>query len=236
MRLSCFILALVLLSPAAFACSPAEDADGNIIDAYAAAKGDILFDGTVLSADNKKVTIRVDQGLKGVRNGDVLQAAQGSSTCHLYMEKNMQVSFSGEMQGKNFISGGFRLKPPAQAATGNNEQLIETGIIQGSCAPWDGAAFVIRLDSNVTASIYTSLESVARRKGRDVFKIGTGGDTGSIVSGCDSSGKNCTSGTGTVTIEKIDGDNAVGLIEIPETGERHMFRAVIDRHYQAICG
>jgi hypothetical protein len=177
--LALFLLAFPFSPILAMARSPAIVAVGNVVDIYAPAKGGLIFDAAVLSADRKK-------------------------------------------------SSGLN-------ASEANKQIIETGILQDSCAPWDGAAFAILLDSNVAAFVYSPFESVVD-EGRAVFRIEPGKKTGSIISGCDPAGKNCINRAGKITIERIEGDHVIGLIEIPETSERHMFRVINDRNYEALCG
>jgi hypothetical protein len=139
------------------------------------------------------------------------------------------------------------LTPPAFAAEPAGAVIeVENGTIYASCAPWDGAAFIIELNSHVKATVYASLDSIEKSGAAITFQARNDAsqENDAIITKCDEYGNTCKQPKGSIAITTILGNRVTGAIQFPSGHwgrgvgaiENHMFRVKYDRTRQAECG
>jgi hypothetical protein len=119
---------------------------------------------------------------------------------------------------------------------------ISVSVFQGSlnntCAPWDGAAYAIKLNNGITASVWEAMPSetnwVSKTYVADDVNSSHAG--GAALVKCGADGKDCQRLNGIITLEKYDGIDASGMIEVQKPSPaRYQFRVRVQR-VQMFCG
>ncbi len=205
------------------------------------------FIGTVRTVENGQATLVVEQVVRGVTEGQEVVADDEGSSCDIRFTAGQRWLYLGsvhpsgslllqdengnEMQDNlKFVTEALGTLPAARGG------MLIGGMLERSCAPWDGAAYMITLDNGITAHVY---DSIVERDNMQTAVFQADGKPehghGQILD-C-ANNKACQPLTGTITMGAVDSATARGRIDIKD-GEhniRHVFK-VKRVHKQVFCG
>jgi len=202
--------------------------------AQRAAAAKTIFVGTVRTVENGAAYFHVEKGIKGIADGATFDVDEMRNTCGisfaagqrwLYMGKTaasgsmMLVSETGIRMDDNIAAVTAHFGAAALAAKDD----IVGGTVTASCAPWDGAAFDIRLEGSACAiSVYARLGAKSAGKTYPLDgKMAAG--HGSIIC-CPAtgvSGQPCPTLKGTLKIGHVGPDAVTGMLETATDPEHH---------------
>jgi hypothetical protein len=216
-----------------------------------------VFIGTVTTVENRQATFSVEKGIKGIRDGETLDAEITADSCAIRFQPGQRWVYLGNSQpsGSLMLMDEYGRTNPDNIALAHktfgdfpeDSSEVRHGEIAVSCAPWDGAAFTITLDNGVSASVYASLSGFDKKAQAAVAGYQADGkperDHAAIVH-CpqpkDGQAENlpCQPLQGAVYIGAVTDSEATGYLEIKYSAEnhaRHVFR-VKRVHKQVFCG
>jgi hypothetical protein len=251
MRLLTMMFALVLLAAPARACEPVAVKWDML-----AANAKIAFVGTVTTVENGKATFTIEKNFrKG--EGNSFDAEIIHNTCGIEFAPGQRWLYLGN----DASSGSLMLMSEYGAVRTENVELVKStlgdfpadgsevkqGTLERTCAPWDGAAFAIRLDNGVGASVYVSPSDLDKKGEGGVLTYQSDGKPerghGSIIQ-CpklragQAENLPCRSAQGTIAIGTVTPTDVTGYIEIadgPENHQRFVFH-VKRVNKQVFCG
>jgi hypothetical protein len=211
------------------------------------ARAQQAFIGTVRTVENGLTILTVEQAIRGVKEGDTVEAEYGGSSCDIRFTAGQRWFYlgSGHPSGSLLLQdeNGNEIPENIEAVTtamgapvAGRGGMVIGGTLERSCAPWDGAAYMITLDNGITAHVY---DSIAQRDNTSTAVYQADGKPerghGQILD-C-ANNKACQPLTGTITMGAVDFEAARGRIDIKD-GEhniRHVFK-VKRVHKQVFCG
>lgn len=241
-RVLCFLVLLGAFSKDAEACRyQARPLADSVKDAQ------VAFIGTVRTVENGQATLVVEQVVRGVTAGQEVTADYEGSSCDIRFSAGQRWLYLGSVHPSGSLllqdENGNELQDNMKAVTAAlgtapaaRGGMIVGGTLERSCAPWDGAAFMITLDNGITAHVY---DSIAERDNMATAVYPADGRPerghGQILD-C-ANNKACQPRAGTITMGAVDSETARGRIDIQdgEHSTRHVFR-VKRVQKQVFCG
>lgn len=211
------------------------------------ARAQQAFIGTVRTVENGLAILTVEQVIRGVKQGDTVEAVNGGSSCDIRFAAGQRWLYlgSGHPSGSLLLQdeNGIEIKETIEAVTtalgtpaAARGGMVVGGTLERSCAPWDGAAYMITLDNGITAHVY---DSITERDNTATAVFQSDGKSerghGQILD-C-ANNKACQPLSGTITMGAVDSETARGRIDINngEHSTRHVFK--VKRVYkQVFCG
>ncbi len=213
------------------------------------------FIGTVRTVENGQATLVVEQVVRGATEGEEVEAPYEGSSCDIRFTAGQRWLYLGSvhpsgsllLQDENgneiqdnmkAVTAALGVSPGAVTAATPAARggMVIGGTLERSCAPWDGAAYMITLDNGITAHVY---DSIAERDNTSTAVFQADGKPerghGQILD-C-ANNKACQPLTGTITMGAVDSAIARGRIDIKD-GEhniRHVFK-VKRVNKQVFCG
>ncbi len=216
----------------------------------------VSFIGTVTTVENRLAVIKVEKAIKGVKDGETLDVEIGESSCAIRFAAGQRWIYLGD----SAPSGSLLLMDENGDTVGDNLKLVQTlvpgiaddspevvgGTLEPSCAPWDGAAFAIRLDNGVGATVFDHIKPLedTGRNAPAVFQADERSERGhGRIVQCPRlkdgkpSDQPCQSVKGMIFMGGVDAEYARGrlLIEEGEHHSQHVFK-VKRVHKQVFCG
>ena len=205
------------------------------------------FIGTVRTVENGQATLVVEQTLRGVTEGQEVVAPYEGSSCDIRFTAGQRWLYLGSVhpsgslllqdENGNELQDNIKYVTAAMgAAPAARGGMVIGGTLERSCAPWDGAAYMITLENGITVHVY---DSITERASMDTAVFPADGKSerghGQILD-C-ANGKACQPLTGTITMGAVDSSSARGRVDIKdgEHNTRHVFK-VKRVHKQVFCG
>lgn len=241
-RVLCLVVLLGAFSGTAEACRyQARPLADSVKDAR------VAFIGTVRTVENGQATLVVEQVVRGVTAGQEVVADYGGSSCDIRFAAGQRWLYLGSVHPSGSLllqdENGNELQDNMKAVTAAlgtapaaRGGMIVGGTLERSCAPWDGAAYMITLDNGITAHVY---DSITERDNTTTAVYQADGKPerghGQILD-C-ANNKACQPLAGTITMGAVDSETARGRIDIKdgEHNTRHVFR-VKRVPKQVFCG
>lgn len=205
------------------------------------------FIGTVRTVENGQATLVVEQAVRGASEGQEVVAAYEGSSCDIRFAAGQRWLYLGSVHPSGSLllqdENGNEMQDNVKsvtaalgAAPAARGGMVIGGTVERSCAPWDGAAFMITLDNGITVHVYDSMTE-RDNTSTAVFQADGKSERGhGQILDC-ANNKACQPLTGTITMGATDSATARGRIDIRE-GEhsiRHVFK-VKRVHKQVFCG
>ncbi|MDE1153714.1 MAG: hypothetical protein PW788_14360 [Micavibrio sp.] len=242
------LAALLLLAAPAQACRfiPQDPA-------VLAAAAKVAFIGTIRTDEVGLIFFHVEKGIKGVKDGDEFTVEMGKSSCDIRFEVGQRWLYQGQMQmsgsrmlrdeyGRDMVDNmAYAAKTYGADALKGGERVDAT--LEPTCAPWDGAAFSLKLAGGTIATVYDSLTKLEEKPATAVAVYPLDGKPehgkGTLYSGmCRDRGEiECRAQTGMLSIGSFDSAGGTGMLDIQE-GE-HSSRIVFKFtrvNRKVICG
>lgn len=205
------------------------------------------FIGTVRTVENGQATLVVEQVVRGVVEGQEVVADYEGSSCDIRFTAGQRWLYLGSVHPSGSLllqdENGNELQDNMKAVTAALQVapaarggMVIGGTLERSCAPWDGAAYMITLDNGIRVHVYDSITE-RDNMGTAVFPADGKSERGhgQILDCADN--KACQPLTGTITMGAVDSETARGRIDI-KNGEhsiRHVFK-VKRVQKQVFCG
>jgi len=217
-----------------------------------AAAAKVAFIGTIRTNEVGLIFFHVEKGIKGVKDGDEFSVEMGHESCDIRFEVGQRWLYQGPfvMSGSLLLQDEYGRDQPENiaavtkdygaAALAGGERVEAT--LEPSCAPWDGAAFNLRLGGTLNAMVYDGMEKLDEKPANAVATYPLDGKSergkGAIYGDCSAEQKTpCLPHTGTLSIGQVDKDGGTGMLDIDD-GE-HSSRIVFKFtrvHKRVICG
>lgn len=214
------------------------------------------FVGTVTTVENGQATFTIEKNFRE-GEGNSFDAEIIHNTCGIEFTPGQRWLYLGN----NSSSGSLMLMSEYGVARKENIELAKTtfgdfpedgsevkqGTLERSCAPWDGAAFVIQLENGVGSYVYVSPSELDNKGESGVLTYQADGVSqaghGSITQ-CpkpregEAENLPCRTAQGTIAIGAVTPTDVTGYIEIadgPENHRRFVFH-VKRVNKQVFCG
>lgn len=204
--------------------------------------------GHIETVENGLVVLRVQQSIKGLAEGqETIEFEAGQSSCDfqfaagqrwLYMGQGypsdtmlLEDEYARQLEDNiAFVQAEFNVPAVRQS-------LAEGGTLSNICAPWDGAAMSLKLNSGEAAQIYSGFGSLGETPRSFSLDEQTRRDGGRVIL-CPEEGKPCQSRAGLIYLHVAPSGEIEGRLEIKE-GEHtriKLFRVRREDKERQFCG
>ena len=211
----------------------------------------VVFIGHVVQVGGKRVRFSIEKGIKGVGRRKTFSVLEGKTACHIKFKPGSFWLYLGEQlqHGSMLLVDdlGRPIEPAAsmvKESFGYDLYAIKPAVFQAiavdACAPWDGAAFYIRLKHGLTAHVYASLDKYEGSQDVVTFKTGSEKAGGAVIYLCDKDGKNCGGRLkGSISITGVTKTSVNGYIEVLDSVAGSIGRYIFEAERlpeAALCG
>ncbi|MBI1215787.1 MAG: hypothetical protein GC185_08215 [Alphaproteobacteria bacterium] len=219
-----FGLCLVLLARPGFACSMVQT---SFEQREAAAK--TIFVGTVRTVENGAAYFHVEKGVKGIADNADFDVDEMLNTCGISFAAGQRWLY----MGNSAASGSLMLVSETGVSMDDNIAYVKKhfgekvlavkddvvgGTAKATCAPWDGAAFEIKLDTGCTVTVYAQLGEDSAGKSYPIDGVMRAGH-GMTLCGVARLKPDIIKGT--LTLGHVGADEVTGLLETEYDTEHH---------------
>ena len=205
-----------------------------------------VFYGTVMRVEDGLTILKVDKAVRGVKDGQEVEVPNEGSSCDIRFTAGQRWFFMGGAlpsgsalladENGNEIAENMDMIAENTGDPAARGGMVIGGTLERSCAPWDGAAYMITLDNGIVAHVY---DSIVERDSPATAVFPADGKSerghGQILSCLKD--KPCAPLSGTITMGAVDSSMARGRIDVKdgEHSTRHVFK-VKRVTKQVFCG